>query len=396
MPEHVQTIVIGAGVVGLAIARALAISGREVLLLEREGAFGTITSARNSEVIHAGIYYAKDSLKARLCVAGRDMLYAYCAAQGVAHRRCGKLIVACSPDEVEALGGIARRAWDNGVDDLREIGAAEAHGLEPALACHGALLSPSTGIVDSHALMLTLLGEAENAGAMLVMNTTVTGISAAGAAAAAGRAARTAPSPLVGEGREGGAPGRGFILQTGGAEPMELVADELVNAAGLGAPALARAMRGLPDAAVPRQWIAKGNYFSLAGRAPFSRLIYPAPVAGGLGIHLTLDLAGRGRFGPDVQWIEEEDYSVDPTRGELFYAAIRRYWPGLPDGALAPDYAGIRPKLAPTGNPDFRIDGAAVHGLRGHVGLYGIESPGLTSALAIADMVRDMLDADRS
>ena len=369
MPEHVQTIVIGAGVVGLAIARALAMSGREVLLLERESAFGTITSARNSEVIHAGIYYPKDSLKARLCVAGRHMLYDYCAVHGVPHRRCGKLIVACSPEEVAALGAIARRAWDNGVDDLREIDAAEAHDLEPSLACHGALLSPSTGIIDSHALMLTLLGEAEAHGSMLVMQTDVSDLAAT-------------PD--------------GFLVRTGEAEPMELLADELVNSAGLGAPALARAMRGLPDEAVPRQWIAKGNYFSLSGRAPFSRLIYPAPVAGGLGIHLTLDLAGRGRFGPDVQWIEEEDYSVDPARGELFYAAIRRYWPGLADGALAPDYAGIRPKLAPTGNPDFRIDGAAVHGLPGHVGLYGIESPGLTSALAIADLVRDMLDADKS
>ena len=416
MPEHVQTIVIGAGVVGLAIARALAISGREVLLLESEGAFGTITSARNSEVIHAGIYYPKDSLKARLCVAGRQMLYDYCAAHGIPHRRSGKLIVACSPDEVDAFATIARRAWDNGVDDLREIDAAEASAMEPALACHGALHSPSTGIVDSHALMLTLLGEAENGGAMLVMNTSVTALAATGLAAAkaavgapvgaaAGdrHAARPAPSPLVGEGWGGGEERRGgdadrgrFLVQTGGAEPMELLADELVNSAGLGAPGLARAMRGLPEQAVPQQWIAKGNYFSLSGRAPFSRLIYPAPVAGGLGIHLTLDLAGRGRFGPDVQWIEEEDYSVDPARAELFYAAIRRYWPGLPDGALAADYAGIRPKLAPTGNPDFRIDGAAVHGLAGHVGLYGIESPGLTSSLAIADMVRDMLDADRS
>jgi L-2-hydroxyglutarate oxidase LhgO len=368
MPERVQTVVIGAGVVGLAIARTLALSGREVLVLEREGAFGTITSARNSEVIHAGIYYPRDSLKARLCVAGREMLYGYCAAHGVPHRRCGKLIVACDPGEVEAFGAIARRAWNNGVEDLREIGADDARSMEPALACHGALLSPSTGIVDSHSLMLTLLGEAENAGAILVMQTEVTDLAAT-------------PD--------------GFVIRTGGAEPMELLADELVNSAGLGAPALAGAMRGLPAEAVPRQWIAKGNYFSLSGRAPFTRLIYPAPVAGGLGVHLTLDLAGRGRFGPDVQWIEEEDYSVDPSRGEAFYAAIRRYWPGLPDGSLAPDYAGIRPKLARAGESDFRIDDAAVHGLPGHVGLYGIESPGLTSALAIADMVRDMLDSDR-
>lgn len=368
MPEQVETVVIGAGVVGLAIGRALALSGREVLLLEREPAFGTITSARNSEVIHAGIYYPKDSLKARLCVAGRHALYAYCAEHGIPHRRSGKLIVACNPEEVGQLSGIAARALANGVDDIAELSAAEAQAMEPALACHGALHSPSTGIVDSHALMLTLLGEAENAGAMLVMNTDVTALAA---------------TP------------EGFLIQTGGAEPMELLARELVNSAGLGAPGLAQAMRGLPDAAIPQQWIAKGNYFSLATKAPFTHLIYPAPVAGGLGIHLTLDLAGRGRFGPDVQWIEQEDYSVDPARGALFYDAIRRYWPGLPDGALLPDYAGIRPKLAPTGNPDFRIDGAAVHGLPGHVGLYGIESPGLTSSLAIAEMVREMLDTDR-
>ncbi len=283
MPEHVQTIVIGAGVVGLAIARALALSGREVLILEREPAFGSITSARNSEVIHAGIYYPKDSLKARLCVAGRHMLYDYCAAHGIAHRRCGKLIVACSPDEVEGLGAIAPRAWDNGVDDLRQIPAAEARAMEPALACHGALHSPSTGIVDSHALMLTLLGEAEQAGAMLVMQTDVVALEALAASRSSAETHRQEPP--------GGATADGFLLRTGGAEPMELVADELVNAAGLGAPKLAQAMRGLPEATVPRQWIAKGNYFSLAGRAPFSRLIYPAPVAGGLGIHLTLDLS---------------------------------------------------------------------------------------------------------
>lgn len=384
MTEHVQTVVIGAGVVGLAIARALALSGREVLILEREPAFGTITSARNSEVIHAGIYYAKDSLKARLCVKGRRALYAYCAAHGIAHRRCGKLIVACSAEEVGQLAGIAARARANGVDDLREISAAEARAIEPALACHGALLSPSTGIVDSHALMLTLLGEAENAGAILVPNTEIAGLAARGE-------------------------GEGFAIRTGGAAPMELAAGELVNAAGLGAPALATIMRDLPRNAVPRQWLARGNYFSLAGRAPFSHLVYPAPVAGGLGVHLSLDLAGRVRFGPDVEWIEDEDYSVDPGRATGFYQAIRRYWPDLPDGALAPDYAGIRPKLAPGGNDyggirpesspggnaDFRIDGRDVHGLSGHVGLYGIESPGLTSSLAIGEMVRTMLDADR-
>ena len=374
MAEQVETVVIGAGVVGLAVARALALSGREVLVLEAEDAFGTITSARNSEVIHAGIYYPKDSLKARMCVAGRHMLYDFCTANSIGHSKCGKLIVACTPGEVEQFQGIALRAWDNGVEDLREISAADAHALEPALHCEGALLSPSTGIVDSHEFMLALLGEAEAHGAMLVLNTPVDGIAA----------------------RDDG-----FQIQTGGDEPMELLAREVVNSAGLGAPGLAQAMGGLPPAAAPQQWTAKGNYFSLTVKAPFSRLIYPAPVAGGLGVHLTLDLQGRGRFGPDVEWIERADwrdqatYAVDPARGDSFYAAIRRYWPDLPDGSLAPDYSGIRPKLSREGPAaDFRISGADEHGLKGYVGLYGIESPGLTSSLAIAAETARVMQAD--
>ena len=367
--EQVETIVIGAGVVGLAIARALALTGREVLVLEQEDAFGTITSARNSEVIHAGIYYAPGSLKARMCVAGKWKLYDYARAHGIPFNNCGKLIVACSPDEVEKFKGIAARAHENGVEDLREISAADARAMEPELACEGALWSPSTGIVDSHALMLTLLGEAELNGAMLVLNTPVDAVEIADA---------------------------GFTVTTGGEEPMTLRAREVVNSAGLGAP-------GLAPAAAPEQWTAKGNYFSLAMKAPFERLIYPAPVTGGLGVHITIDLQGRARFGPDVEWLEDADwrdqatYAVDPSRSDSFYAAIRRYWPAMPDGVLTPDYSGIRPKLTNAQDKyaaDFRVDGAAAHGLPGYIGLYGIESPGLTSSMAIADHVTDLLNHD--
>lgn len=369
MAERVETVVIGAGVVGLAIARALAMTGREVLVLEREDLIGSITSSRNSEVIHAGIYYPKDSLKARCCVRGRKMLYEFCAANGVTAWNCGKLIVACTPDEVEQFAGIARRAWNNGVEDLREISAADARSMEPALSCDGALLSPSTGVVDSHNFMLALLGEAEAHDAMLVLNTTVDDIAAV----------------------EGG-----FLIRTGGDEAMELMAREVINSAGLDAPALAQGMAGLPDLARPDTWFAKGNYFSLSVKAPFNCLIYPAPVAGGLGVHLTLDLQGRGRFGPDVEWIDAMDYSVDPSRSESFYAAIRRYWPDLPDASLTPDYSGIRPKLTREGPAaDFRIDGAEIHGLPGYIGLYGIESPGLTSSMAIAEHVRELIAGDQ-
>ena len=375
MTERVETIIIGAGVVGLALARALAATGREVLVLEREDAFGTITSARNSEVIHAGIYYAKGSLKAKLCVEGKRKLYAYCDANSIAYNNCGKLIVACSPGEVETFKGIAQRAWDNGVEDLRELSAGDARTMEGELACDGALWSPSTGIVDSHNLMLTLLGEAEGHGAMMVPNTPVEGIEVADG---------------------------GFLVRAGGGAPMDLIAREVVNSAGLDAPGLAQAMVGLPPAAAPEQWTAKGNYFSLTCRAPFSRLIYPAPVAGGLGVHITIDLQGRARFGPDVEWIEDADwtdqatYAVDPSRGDSFYEAIRRYWPALPDDSLAPDYSGIRPKLSKGAKyaADFRVSGAEEHGLPGYIGLYGIESPGLTSSLAIADYTTDMLNAD--
>ena len=370
MVEQVETVVIGAGVVGLAVARSLALAGREVLVLEREDAFGTVTSARNSEVIHAGIYYARDSLKARMCVQGKKMLYAYCQDRGIPHRNCGKLIVACSDDEVDAFTGIAKRAWENGVEDLRQISRAEALALEPDLDCHGALLSPSTGIVDSHGLMLSLLGDAEAHGAMLVLNTGVAAL-------------QTDED--------------GFLIRTDGPDAMALHARHVINSAGLGAPVLAQQMQGLPAQAAPRQWIAKGNYFSLTIKAPFERLIYPAPVTGGLGVHLTLDLNGRARFGPDVEWIEVEDYAVDPSRGDSFYGAIRRYWPDLPDGTLAPDYSGIRPKLTNAQDrhaADFKVSGADEHGMRGYIGLYGIESPGLTSSLALADYVSNVLSND--
>lgn len=365
---EVEAVVIGAGVVGLAVARALARAGCAPLILERNTGFGEETSARNSEVIHAGIYYPPGSLKAQHCVAGRQMLYEYCAARGVPHQRCGKLIVACDAAEAAKLDGIASHAAANGVDDLRLIDGPEAQRLEPQLQAKAALVSPSTGIIDSHAFMLSLLGEAEAHGAELITRTEV----------------------VSGELHADGA----IELAVGGPEPMRLHTRHVVNAAGLHAPTIAARIEGF--SAPPALSLVKGNYFSLATRAPFRRLIYPVPVDGGLGVHLTLDMAGRGKFGPDTEWLDETDpdridYRVDPLRGEGFYAAIRRYWPNLPDGALAPDYAGLRPKLAGSAYPDFRIDGPQAHGAVGHVMLYGIESPGLTSALSIADSVRDMV-----
>jgi len=364
--ENVDSVVVGAGVVGLAVARALALAGREVIVLESEDAIGTHTSSRNSEVIHAGIYYPRDSLKAGFCVSGRDMLYRYCAERGVAYRRCGKLIVAAGESDEPELARITAAAAGNGVNDLRRIDAAELHEMEPALRGRAALLSPSTGIVDSHGLMLAYQGEAEDRGAMIAFNSPVT----------AGR---------VGEG--------GIELEVGGAAPMRLVCRSVVNSAGLGAPAFAGSLAGFPAEHVPQQWLARGNYFTLGSKPPFARLIYPVPEPGGLGVHLTLDLAGRARFGPDVEWVEAVDYAVDPARGERFYGAIRRYWPELPDGVLTPAYAGIRPKLGPPGSPpqDFVLQGPRDHGVPGLVNLYGIESPGLTSALAIADAVAALL-----
>jgi L-2-hydroxyglutarate oxidase LhgO len=365
--ERVDCVVVGAGVVGLAVARALARAGREVLILEAAGAIGSGTSSRNSEVIHAGLYYPPGSWKARLCVRGRDLLYEFCAAHGVAHRRCGKLIVATESDQEPALRALRERAAACGVHQLHWLGAAEAQALEPALRCTAALLSPLTGIVDSHGLMLALQGEAEAQGVLLALRSPLQRL-------------RRGP--------------RGFELEVGGAEPMALLAQAIVNSAGLHAVALAGRFEGLPPLPLPRAFWARGHYFACAGKPAFTRLIYPMPDQAGLGVHVTLDLAGRMRFGPDVQWIEPaatgaEDYAVDPARAAPFAEAIRRYWPGLPDGALQPDYAGIRPKIAGPGEAaaDFLIQGPAEHGVPGLVNLLGIESPGLTAALAIGEEV---------
>jgi L-2-hydroxyglutarate oxidase LhgO len=360
--EQVDAVVVGAGVVGLAVARALALAGREVLVLDAAEGIGTETSSRNSEVIHAGIYYPAGSLMARSCVDGKHRLYRYCAERGVPHSNCGKLIVATNEDEAGKLEGIRQRAAANGVPDLRLLSRAEALAMEPALHCTAALHSPSTGVVDSHAFMLALQGDAENAGAVFAFHAPVEG----------GRATE-----------------EGVDLQVGGAERMALRARLVVNSAGLHAPRLARAIAGMPEALVPTAFYAKGNYFTLAMRSPFSRLIYPVPVPGGLGTHLTIDLGGQARFGPDVEWVDGIDYAVDPRRGDSFYAAIRRYWPELPDGVLAPGYSGIRPKIVPPGAPaqDFVVQGPVVHGLAGLVNLFGIESPGLTASLAVADVV---------
>jgi L-2-hydroxyglutarate oxidase LhgO len=373
--DSVDAVVIGAGVIGLATARALALAGHEVLVIEREGVYGSGVSARNSEVVHAGLYYPSGSLKAQLCVRGRALLLAYCEARGVAHRRCGKLVVATSAAEEPALHVLLQGGLANGVDGLQAIGAHAARRLEPALACVDALLSPGSAIVDSHGLMTALLADAEGAGALLALNT-----------------------PFVGA--EPG-PG-GWQVRTGGSERFALHCRWLVNAAGLGAQAAARGMAGFPAVAVPAPHWAKGHYFGLSGRSPFSRLIYPMPVDGGLGIHLTLDLVGQARFGPDVEWLAAGgdeaslDFRVDIRRADGFAADIRRYWPALPDGALAPAYTGVRPKLAGPGAPaaDFVIAGPAEHGMAGVVQLFGIESPGLTACLAIAEeVVRRILDS---
>jgi L-2-hydroxyglutarate oxidase LhgO len=375
--EEVDCVVVGAGVVGLAVARALALAGREVIVLEAAEGIGTETSSRNSEVIHAGIYYPANSLMARFCVAGRRRLYAYCAEKGVPHSNCGKLIVATSAREDAMLAGIKQRAETNGVEGMRVLSAAEAIALEPNLSCTSALLSPATGIIDSHNFMVALQGDAENAGAVTVFFSPVTG----------GRA--------VGRGA-GGAPEGNIEIDVGGADPMTLRCRLLVNSAGLHAPALASRIAGMPSDRVPTAYYAKGNYFTLSGRSPFSRLIYPVPVPGGLGVHLTVDLGGQARFGPDVQWIDEIDYTVDPSRADSFYAAVRTYWPALKDGALQPGYAGIRPKTVPKSAPgqDFVVQGPQSHGVAGLINLFGIESPGLTASLAIADHVLEVAETE--
>ncbi|MPM42226.1 L-2-hydroxyglutarate oxidase LhgO [bioreactor metagenome] len=365
MAESVDCVVIGAGVVGLAVARGLAVRGREVLVLEAANAIGTETSSRNSEVIHAGIYYPQGSLKARLCVEGKRLLYAYCEERGIAHQRCGKLIVATSESQRAQLDSITQHASANGVDDLQLLSGDEARALEPALHCVAALLSPSTGIVDSHGLMLSLLGDVENHGGALALQSAVAG-------------AECLPEGILVRAVDG----------------TELLAKLVVNAAGLHAPDLARKFEGLASEHVPRAYYAKGNYFTLDGKAPFSHLIYPVPEAAGLGVHLTLDLGGQAKFGPDVEWVDSpNELVVAPARCAGFYGEVRKYWPQLPDNALSPGYAGIRPKISGPGEPsaDFVVQGPQAHGINGLVNLFGIESPGLTSSLAIGEWVADTL-----
>jgi L-2-hydroxyglutarate oxidase LhgO len=360
--DKVECVVVGAGVIGLAVARRLAQSGREVIVLEAAEGIGTVTSSRNSEVIHAGIYYKAGSLMARMCVTGKHALYRYCSEHGVPHKNCGKLIVATTREETEKLESIRAHAQANGVLDMKVLSGEEARALEPALRCDAALLSPSTGIIDSHAYMLALRGEAEDAGAAFAFHT-----------------------PLIRARADRG----GIELDAGGEAPMTLACNLLVNAAGLDAPAIARVIDGVPIELIPHAYLAKGNYFSCSRKAPFSHLIYPVPEPGGLGVHLTLDMAGQARFGPDVEWVDHIDYEVDPARAERFYPAIRKYWPTLPDGALMPSYSGVRPKIVPpaVASQDFMIQGPKDHGVDGLINLFGIESPGLTSSLAIADHV---------
>jgi L-2-hydroxyglutarate oxidase LhgO len=370
--ERVDAVVVGGGVVGLACARELALRGRETIVVEATDGIGNGTSSRNSEVIHAGLYDAPGSLKATLCVAGRRLLYPYCESRGVGHRRCGKLVVAASAAQVEALRAIEARAIANGVEGLRWLSGAEARALEPALNAEAALLSTVTGIIDSHSLMLAVLGDLERAGGTLVVRSPVEGATVT---------------------RDG------IVLRVGGDDPSELLARTVVNSAGLFAQSLARRIDGLDAGTIPAERFAKGNYYALAGRSPFTRLIYPVPEPGGLGVHLTLDLAGQARFGPDVEWLapgiapDAVDYAVDPSRGERFVTAIRRWWPGLPDAALAPAYSGVRPKLSAPGEAarDFVLQGPDAHRIAGLVNLYGIESPGLTASLAIAAEVARLL-----
>ncbi len=366
MTEHVECVVIGAGVVGLAVARELAMAGREVIVLEAAESIGTHTSSRNSEVIHAGLYYPQGSLKARLCVEGKQRLYAYCAERGIAHERIGKIVVAADESEISAVQSYVAKAQANGVTDLEWLSAEQRHVLAPEVRCVAGFLSPSTGIIDSHALMLALQGDAENHGAAVVFH-----------------------SPV----QSGEVRADRIVLEVAGADPMTLTCSAVVNSAGLFAPDVARSIRGIPPASIPPKYFAKAHYYTLSGRSPFHRLVYPVATNAFLGVHVTLDLGGQARFGPDVEWIDAVDYSFDHSREPLFYEAIRRYYPGLKDGALQPGYTGIRPKISGPREPaaDFLIQGPEAHGVPGLVNLYGIESPGLTASMPIGEHVRRML-----
>lgn len=367
MSTDVDCVVLGAGVVGLAVARQLAMIGHDVLIVDQAEGIGTGTSSRNSEVIHAGLYYTPGSLKAQSCVQGKEFLYAYCAARGIAHQRTGKLIVAANDSEAKQLELIQQRAQQCGVTDLTRIDGAQARALEPELVCHSALLSPSTGIVDSHALMLSLQGDAENLGAHCVFHT-----------------------PFQrGRRLDDGT----FELEFGGDHPQTLTARTVINATGLYAPDVARKIANTPHTGIPKARYCKGSYFTLSGRSPFSHLIYPVPNDSGLGVHLTLDLGRQAKFGPDTEWIDRIDYSFDDTRADDFYSTIRNYWPALPDAALQPGYTGIRPKITDSGEPaaDFMIQGPNDHGIDGLVHMMGIESPGLTACLALGQHVGALL-----
>ncbi|MAK55909.1 MAG: FAD-dependent oxidoreductase [Pusillimonas sp.] len=367
MSADIDCVVVGAGVIGLAIARELALTGRDVLVIEAEGQIGTATSSRNSEVIHAGLYYPKESAKAQLCVSGREALYYYCDAYGVPYKKTGKLIVATHHAQLEALQALYRKALANGVTDIQHLSAQEAMALEPELKCEAALLSPSTGIIDSHALMLSLQGQAEQAGSQFVFRTPLN---------------KAEYTDSI------------FHLKFGGADPMSLTARCVVNAAGLAAPHIASLFPWHAESPRPVAYYCKGHYFALAGRSPFSHLIYPMPDEAGLGVHLTLDMGGQARFGPDTEWVESINYDIDPTRVERFYQAVRQYWPNLSDDSLAPAYTGIRPKIVGPSEPpaDFLIAGPSWHGVPGLVHLLGIESPGLTACLAIAQRCRLALE----
>jgi len=357
-----QVLVVGAGVIGLAVARAAALRGHDVTIAETTGGIANGVSSRNSEVIHGGLYYPTNSSRAHHCVRGRRMLYEFCAGHGVAHRKCGKLIVATNEAELAKVDTIRTQAEANGVENTEMIGGNAARAMEAELSCIGALWSRETGIVDSHGFMLALWGDLQDRGGMIAFETTVE------------RMRFKASS---------------WYVQFSGRDAGELEFDAVVNAAGLGAQPLARRIEGYPADKIPRLVLAKGNYFGFAGRPVFSRLIYPTPVDGGLGVHVTLDLAGRMRFGPDVEWIKQESYTVDARRADSFYERIRAYWPGLPADSLVPDYCGIRPKLTGPGEPaaDFMIAPEAAHGMPRLVNLFGIESPGLTSSLSLAEEV---------